>query len=85
MKCDDGFMCQLCAYVTPSFSYFKRHIKIHGDKRSFKCSFCDRSFIRKTGLIIHLRTHTGEKPFECNICLKRFSDKSNFKKHLRTH
>lgn len=87
---DKEFSCDLCSYVTPSWSYYERHRASHlrrqNDDKSLVCTICNRGgFAQKSGLLVHLRTHTGEKPFVCNICFKRFSDKSNYRRHLKIH
>ncbi|XP_061669680.1 zinc finger protein 567-like [Syngnathoides biaculeatus] len=48
-----------------------------------KCSYCGKTFHRKSLLKKHTRTHT--KPFFCSVCGQRFSRKATLTMHTRTH
>ncbi|XP_069089492.1 zinc finger protein 514-like isoform X1 [Pleurodeles waltl] len=55
------------------------------EEKPYKCKDCQKSFGKKSNLIIHQRTHTGEKPYKCAQCDKGFSHKSNLNQHQTTH
>ncbi|XP_053572260.1 zinc finger protein 271-like [Bombina bombina] len=57
----------------------------HRDDKHFLCTDCEKSFTRKSSLIVHQRIHTGEKRYVCIECSKRFGLKSSLVRHLRTH
>ncbi|CAL4102434.1 unnamed protein product, partial [Meganyctiphanes norvegica] len=53
-----------------------RNMRTHTEKKPYKCSQCDGSFMNNGDLIIHLRTHPSEKAHQDNHCYKAFSKKS---------
>ncbi|KAL4630370.1 zinc finger protein 850-like [Arapaima gigas] len=53
--------------------------------RSYKCSFCWKSFNAPSKLARHILIHTGQRPFQCHICQQAFRQSSHLKAHLRVH
>ena len=76
--------CQICCKEVANIS-FARHMKIHKERKSFKCEYCQKEFTRNEGLTEHLRIHTGEKPFKCELCGKTFTQSSNLSSHMKNH
>ena len=59
--------------------------KLNPQDKPFKCTQCEKSFIRRAKLIIHERVHTGEKPFNCSHCTKKFATRGALKIHEIKH
>ncbi|XP_035253777.1 zinc finger protein 570-like isoform X1 [Anguilla anguilla] len=53
--------------------------------KPYKCTQCEKCFIRKSHFDIHLRIHSGEKPYSCIQCGKCFSKVYNLSTHQRIH
>ena len=55
-----------------------------GDKKSFFCDICNKSFTRKTRLRNHIETvHEGKRPYSCGDCNKTFVGKVNLNVHVK--
>ena len=52
-------------------------------EKPHSCSFCKKTFSRKSTKRIHERIHTGEKPFSCDECNKCFSDPAVLVRHKK--
>ncbi|XP_018121579.1 zinc finger protein 175 isoform X2 [Xenopus laevis] len=55
------------------------------EAKRFKCTHCQKSFLRSSQWREHQRTHTGERPYQCPKCPKRFSRSTQLKDHQRIH
>ncbi|KAG7298302.1 hypothetical protein JYU34_017901 [Plutella xylostella] len=82
---------RVCPYCSERFSgHYGRllhMVTVHGEKRpEFKCSSCERVFLRKYLLNAHVRKfHMREKKHECEVCSIKFFNKSDLVNHAVTH
>lgn len=79
------YVCMICKMSFSSPNSYKRHGKVHSDKKSYRCEECNRTFKWPQSLTSHLRIHTGDKPFSCKWCSQTFRQKGTLKQHLRSH
>nr|XP_033774498.1 zinc finger protein 624-like [Geotrypetes seraphini] len=61
------------------------HKKTLKGQKLFKCSECDKDFIKKLDLKIHERIHTGIKPYKCSECYKSYTQKNHLTIHEKSH
>ncbi|GAB1603206.1 zinc finger protein ZFAT-like isoform X1 [Argonauta hians] len=55
-------------------------------RRSYKCPYCDRVFIRANSeLRKHIWIHEGIKPFRCPLCPHACRSKNNLQAHMLRH
>ncbi|XP_047114426.1 zinc finger protein 271-like [Schistocerca piceifrons] len=75
--------CTLCAKVYSSKKLLKKHQKIHiaAEATDLSCTFCNRKFVNRAGLISHLHTHSGDESYHCKYCTKIYSNKQVFLSH----
>ncbi|KAH8334478.1 hypothetical protein KR059_010567, partial [Drosophila kikkawai] len=60
-------------------------IRTHRGKQPYKCSQCQKSFLRKGNLQRHILTHTGKLPYQCSQCQKSLSKKLDLGNHMQRH
>ncbi|XP_033748128.1 zinc finger protein Xfin-like [Pecten maximus] len=91
MKGFDKFMsssnmvcCEVCG-KSLNISYYHIHVRKHMEEMAHTCEICNKSFSRKTDLVVHSRVHTNIRPFKCTICPKAFKVKSLLEDHIRSH
>uniref|UniRef100_A0A8C5D7J6 C2H2-type domain-containing protein n=1 Tax=Gouania willdenowi TaxID=441366 RepID=A0A8C5D7J6_GOUWI len=68
----------------PSLSASSK-LRIHIERKPFKCDICRKCFSRKDYLQLHMRIHTGEQPFKCDVCSKCFNFKVSCMRHMKIH
>ncbi|CAG5129724.1 unnamed protein product [Candidula unifasciata] len=79
--------CEHCPKVFCNRYILECHIRdVHmGQKKSYLCSTCGKSFTTKHSLAEHTNAHTGVKPHTCEHCGKSFSYESALRDHRYTH
>lgn len=92
---DPSFDCAFCNHTFVTEKYLEEHLKFHAAKstqttnnaeeRTFPCTFCDKEFPDRAGVLFHLRIHTSDVVFRCMYCGKMFLNKSELNLHVRTH
>ncbi|KAK3103044.1 hypothetical protein FSP39_016008 [Pinctada imbricata] len=51
----------------------------------FECTFCGKSFTRRSALHRHNRTVHGGESVKCEFCGQKFSRKDNYLRHVKSH
>ena len=83
---DRTYVCSQCGKEYKTKGQRRRCEAIHaGGPLRYRCTFCEKSFHEKTGLVRHIRSHTGEAPYQCTECGGRFKTESNLKQHMINH
>lgn len=79
--------CNLCRNQFRRPGHLYKHLKVHGDRNTIKCSICDKSFASNKSLAEHKKTHLpdDQKKFECEHCHRRFPNGSALAYHLENH
>lgn len=79
------FICAECGKGFSSKYLLTSHLKIHTERpRPFKCSHCDKAFVKAKERIRHERTHDSlELP--CRFCPKLFKTPQYLKLHEKKH
>lgn len=55
------------------------------EQKTYKCGFCQKTFLFKSKYHEHLPVHTSARPFECHMCTRTYKYKYDLRVHLRTH
>ena len=64
--------------------YFRRHLSIHGEKKSFNCSVCKKEYSDRSTFKRHMKEKHGEneRQFGCHVCKKHFRRKETLNSHI---
>jgi len=54
------FVCEECDASFATRGYLTVHQKIHSNERNFKCTLCERNFVRKLDFDMHMNRHNGK-------------------------
>lgn len=57
----------------------------NAEQKSYKCNYCQKTFLFKSKYHEHLPVHTSARPFECHMCTRTYKYKYDLRVHLRTH
>jgi KRAB domain-containing zinc finger protein len=81
------FCCHHCGKTFLKKLLLTRHLQHVYNKRSFKCTVCDKGFNTSSGRRQHMKQHNPEKnmKFICEVCNKGFVWKTALNSHLKTH
>lgn len=78
-------ICPTCGKIFCEKIPYERHITVHSEVRTEKCSKCPKRFKHYTDLNRHLAIHREDKPFTCDICSMSFTRKEYLRSHNLTH
>ncbi|XP_059472417.1 RB-associated KRAB zinc finger protein-like [Neocloeon triangulifer] len=79
------FECDICQRTCSRKDYLEEHMRTHTGKKPYKCSFCGKRFVGKTGLNHHKKTHgPPRKESVCEVCGKEFTRKALWT-HMKIH
>lgn len=53
-------------------------------KKTYACTFCNKTFSCSSNMTRHRRIHTGQRPYKCAFCEHTFSNSSNRRKHEKS-
>ncbi|XP_069159589.1 uncharacterized protein [Procambarus clarkii] len=72
----------------PDFRDSKEALNKNDDFHSYRgsgCTYCGKTFLRRSRFLRHLNYHIGNKPYMCTFCNKCFVEKSGLDAHRLTH
>uniref|UniRef100_A0A182NEP4 Protein krueppel n=1 Tax=Anopheles dirus TaxID=7168 RepID=A0A182NEP4_9DIPT len=86
---DESCECSSCGRTFRFRSSLRAHARLHtvdtNDDRIFKCSQCERQFMRLAHLRSHEISHSDKTPFGCGLCALKFKRKQHLTAHLKIH
>ncbi|XP_059175805.1 zinc finger protein 271-like [Physella acuta] len=82
-----SFICDHCDRWFNEPDDYDLHIGTHFKcmHRPFICTYCKKSYITKSNLLVHTRRHTGDLKYKCPQCKYAASQICDLKNHLRIH
>ncbi|KAF5298636.1 hypothetical protein FQR65_LT09732 [Abscondita terminalis] len=90
---NDTCVCEFCSKTFKSTRNLNDHLRrshtkekkhqctCHTGVRPYRCTFCEKSFIRSDGLKEHTATHGQRVLQECKNCRKKFTSKRGLTRH----
>ncbi|XP_041449879.1 zinc finger protein 525-like [Drosophila obscura] len=75
------FKCSHCPMSFKTRYYLKKHLQ----ERTYKCSYCIKSFSDKSKYRRHNRYHTAKRAYPCNLCSMSFITESSLRVHMCSH
>eukprot|EP00795_Rhopilema_esculentum_P011240 gene11240-21429_t len=82
----DKWVCPDCSREFSSHWKYQDHcLKVHDNKKPFKCDQCDKCLSSFTILATHKGLHSGARPYECELCGKRYLVAAGLKDHMTAH
>lgn len=73
--------CPLC---NESVVQLNKHLHSHLVTKPHPCSYCDKSFTRRSYLQEHEKIHLGEEGYSCEKCEMKFKSTTALYKHTRS-
>ncbi|AET38513.1 Pzf1p Ecym_2817 [Eremothecium cymbalariae DBVPG len=63
----------------------EHQVSVHQGIKPYKCTECDRAFVKKSHLERHFFSHSDKKPFSCSKCGKGVTTRQQLARHEITH
>ncbi|KAI1709211.1 zinc-finger double domain-containing protein [Ditylenchus destructor] len=73
------------SYISLRSDHLQSHMRIHNNKKPYKCPHCPYITPHSGYLTSHIRAHNGEKPFKCDLCPYASAYRSHLNCHKRIH
>lgn len=86
----DGFLCEKCQKVFKTLAGILSHIKNYEKKPeigslSYRCHFCEETFVTIQQVWIHMKTHAPGERIKCRYCDKCFKSYMTLVRHENKH
>ncbi|XP_018565330.1 zinc finger protein 235-like [Anoplophora glabripennis] len=79
----NSFICEVCGKGYKDSNALRVHSQLHENK-TFKCTFCPKTFAQKCRLSNHIRRMHKEPPsFQCSYCGKLFTNRAGHNLHVK--
>jgi len=86
MRDNEAVNQRICAVAVKDIMKEDRPAVIYIRKKTFECSYCQKTFKLKFYLNQHRLVHNEEiRPYSCNVCGKRYARRQSMYDHRRWH